>query len=116
MNETRVLVGMERTGVFLPFRTGVRFNNRPPSPCFKIGGSCNCKKVCFEQVNEPSQQSISSSYYMLESDDAQHAYLFGLIRPKAVKLRYGVAADGAGSRRQQTIKYFIRVNSQELHF
>ena len=65
-------------------------------------------------MNEPSRQSIFFCYYALESDDAQSAYLFGLIRPKTVKRQYGAAVDGAGSRRQQTIECFVRVNSQEL--
>ena len=30
-------------------------------------------------------------YYTLESDDAQYAYLFGVIRPKAVKRCHGAA-------------------------
>ena len=47
-------------------------------------------------------------------DNAQRVYLFGLIRPKAVKRWYDAAADGAGSRRDQTIEYFVRLNSQEL--
>ena len=33
----------------------------------KIGGACNCKKACLERMNEPSRQSIFSSYYALES-------------------------------------------------
>lgn len=86
----------------------VRGNYVPPR---KIGPDCQCKLMCYKQVDEDTRNMIFESFYDLKSYDEQNSYLFGLIRKQDIKRK----TKPLSARRTCTYKYYVRIRGRDIN-
>ncbi|KAL0273077.1 UNVERIFIED_CONTAM: hypothetical protein PYX00_005836 [Menopon gallinae] len=77
----------------------------------KIGPDCQCKLMCYKQVDESMRNMIFEGFYDLKSYDEQNAYLFGLIRKHDIKRK----TKPLSARRTCTYKYYLRFRGREIN-